>query len=353
MFPHPFQHLIDATATPTALPADKGFPEAWHRWSDLERHALIQAWASGRPLLVRGEPGCGKSQLARAVAAVLGVPLFAQVVHPRFEATDVLYRMDLVARLAKAQLAAALYSTATEHSDGPASWLKEQLHHRHYLNEGVIWQAFKADLPVDAQGKQRAQEWPRAVVLLDEIDKADSDVPNALLEYFANRSFSVPGTEPGQGEIQALSSHLPLTIITTNEDRELPPAFVRRCAVLNLRPDDASEHGFVGWLQQRAQAHQNLAPLAEPVIDDKGTETSPMARAAAQVWADREAARELELPTVGLAEYLDLLYSLQRLSGGDSVRAMALLGRLAPFALVKNRDQLQKLPTEDRGGEPA
>ena len=60
------------------------------------------------------------------------------------------------------------------------------------------------------------------MVLLDEIDKADSDVPNALLEVFANRSFSVPG----QGEIHALTSHLPLTIITTNEDRELPPAFV-------------------------------------------------------------------------------------------------------------------------------
>jgi MoxR-like ATPase len=350
-FPQPFQHLLDATASATPLPASNGFPDAWHSWSDVERHALIQAWASGRPLLVRGEPGCGKSQLARAVAAVLGVPLFAQVVHPRFEATDVLYRIDLVARLAQAQLAAALYGT--NKSGDPAEWLKQQLHHDHYITKGVIWQACAAKPPMDTHGQTRADDWPRAVVLLDEIDKADSDVPNALLEYFANRSFSVPGLAPGQGEIQALSSHLPLTIITTNEDRELPPAFVRRCAVLNLRPADATEQKFLDWLQQRAQAHHKLARLAEVVVDAKGNATSPMARAAAQVWADREAARPQELPSVGLAEYLDLLYSLQRLSGDDPARAMALLDRLAPFALVKHRDQDQTRKVFDSASEPA
>ncbi len=342
-FPQPFQHLVEVTADPTELPASNGFPEAWHSWSDVERHAVIQAWASGRPLLVRGEPGCGKSQLARAVAAVLRVPLFALVVHPRFEATDVLYRIDLVERLAQAQLAAALFSTVDRTATDPAEWLKAQLDNRRYTQPGVIWQAFDADAPTDASDQPRAADWPRAVVLLDQIDKADSDVPNALLEVFANRSFSVPG----QSEVHALTSHLPLTIITTNEDRELPPAFVRRCAVLNLRPKDANESEFVGWLQERAMAHQKLARLAEGGAD------SAIARAAAQVWADREAAQKLDLPSVGLAEYLDLLYSLQRLSGDDPARAMALLDRLAPFALVKNRDQDQTRPAIDHAGDPA
>lgn len=343
MFPKPFQHLVEATPKPTELPAGNGFPDAWHSWSDVERHAVIQAWASGRPLLVRGEPGCGKSQLARAVAAVLRVPLFSEVIHPRFEATDVLYRIDLVARLAQAQLAAARFATVAGTTTDPTKWLEEQLDYRHYTKLGVIGRAFNVDLPVDATGQLRAADWPRAVVLLDEIDKADSDVPNALLELFANRSFSVPG----QGEIHALTSHLPLTIITTNEDRELPPAFVRRCAVLNLRPKDANESEFVCWLRERAMAHRQLARLAEGGTD------SPMAHAAAQVWADREAAQKLDLPSVGLAEYLDLLYSLQRLSGNDPTRAMALLDRLAPFALVKNRDQDQTRPAIDRASDPA
>jgi MoxR-like ATPase len=323
--PVPFNHLVQATRTPTALAADHRHSRAWHQWSDPERAAVVQAWASGRPLLVRGEAGCGKSQLARAVAKVLHVPLITEVIHPRFEATDLLYREDPVARLAQAQLLAAIKPEFKAGEDAKA-WLKTQLNPNDFLQHGPIWRAMKE--PVASIAGHDHTDWPRAVVLIDEIDKADSDIPNALLDVLGNRSFHVPAT--GE-DISCDDAQRPLIIITTNEDRELPPAFVRRCAVLNLQPDAGDEKAFTEWLLQRARAHEALKGLGAGA-------DSPMRRAAAQVWADRSAAAALNLPTVGLAEYLDLLYSLQRLSGGDAERARELLDQVSAFALVKQRE---------------
>jgi hypothetical protein len=112
---------------------------------------------------------------------------------------------------------------------------------------------------------------------------------------------------------------------------------LRRCAVLNLRPDEASPQHFVDWLQARASVH---APFAEWA----STADSPLQRAALQVWDDRDRASKQGLATVGLAEYLDLLYSLHRLSGNDIARANELLDQLSPFALVKHREQDQLRP---------
>lgn len=326
--PQPYRHLVEQTQQPTPLLANDRFVSAWHCWSEAERAAVVQAWASGRPLLVRGEAGCGKSQLARAVAAVLEVELIAEVIHPRFEATDLLYREDPVERLAQAQLIGALKPPAADVAES-LEWLTQQLSPAKFVRQGPVWRAMAASPPTD-----KGERWPRAVILIDEIDKADSDVPNALLEVLGNRSFSVPGrSDPVRCDLD----HAPLIVITTNEDRELPPAFLRRCAVLNMRPDDASETEFVSWLLQRARAHAALAAL-------DGDASSPMARAAAQVWADRKAAFSQGFATVGLAECLDLLYSLLRLSAGDPSRANALLAQVAPFALVKHRDLKQSRP---------
>src|SRR5262245_36790926 len=86
------------------LAATDNLPEAGHLWSKGEINALIFAYAARRPLLVRGEAGSGKSQIARAAAGILrSARLFVQVIHPRFEALDLLYRIDAVERLADAQ----------------------------------------------------------------------------------------------------------------------------------------------------------------------------------------------------------------------------------------------------------
>src|SRR5271168_4579166 len=101
--PNPFISL--SAATELHLPGDDRFAEAGHWWSQPEINALILAWAARRPLLVRGEAGSGKSQIARAAARVLGSgPPLIEVVHPRFEAQDLLFRMDAVERLADAQI---------------------------------------------------------------------------------------------------------------------------------------------------------------------------------------------------------------------------------------------------------
>ncbi len=334
--PAPYSKLVAKTKSPTELKADTRYPDAWHQWSEFEQRAVIQAWASGRPLLVRGEAGCGKSQLARAVAAVLEVPLETEVIHPRYEASDLLYREDPVKRLAQAQLLAAI---KIDHGtpEVALAWLQSKLLPDDFLTKGPIWRAMKASEPTG--GDRANPAWPRAVVLIDEIDKADSDVPNALLDVLGNRSFVVPAS--GE-EVNCAEKHRPLIIITTNEDRELPPAFVRRCAVLNLKPNDDIEADFCAWLMDRAKAHGKLRPLA-------GDATSPMAKAAAQVWADRSAAKRDGLPTVGLAEYLDLLYSLLNLSEGKADRANTLLDQLAPYALVKHQQQTQNRPPQGSG----
>jgi len=344
--PAPYNHLVQQAQGITLLPADVRHGSAGHCWSPSEVAAIVQAWASGRPLLVRGEAGCGKSQLARALATVLQVPLITEVIHPRFEATDLLYRDDPVERLAQAQLLAAarpLADTLTDPLTHPLQWLKAQLNPALFVRPGPIWQAMLQAAPQNQPGMpdRGHPSWPRAVVLIDEIDKADSDVPNALLDVLANRSFKV---HPTGDEVPCAEAHAPLLLITTNEDRDLPPAFVRRCAVLNLRPDDADEAAFTQWLLRRARAHQALVPLHSTGGTDSTASPGPLQRAAAQVWADRKAAADVGLPTVGLAEYLDLLYSLLRLSGGDAQRAGELIDQVSAYALVKHKDQQQNRP---------
>jgi MoxR-like ATPase len=350
--PAPYAEFIEATAQATHLPAEARFNEAWHCWSDAERRAVIQAWASERPLLVRGEAGSGKSQLARALAALLGVPLEMEVIHPRFEATDLKYREDPVRRLAQAQVLGALRPASTGPEQQQA-WIEAQLDPAKFVSQGAIWRAFAADPPADDHRQPRHIHWPRAVLLIDEVDKADADVPHALLDVLGNRSFNVPAT----GGVVSCDAHWPLIVITTNEDRELPQPFVRRCAVLNLKPpsqDTDEGRPFVDWLVERARVHRGLAVL--DTGDDAGSQSSagrdtppnPLRAAALQTLADRRTAAANGLPTVGLAEYLDLLYSLRRLSGGDSARAMSLLDELSAFALVKQREQDQQRAAEPR-----
>jgi MoxR-like ATPase len=297
------------------LDADDRFPAAGHLWSQPEIDALILAWAARRPLLVRGEAGSGKSQIARAAAKILGSsPLLVEVIHARFEALDLLYRVDHVERLADAQIPEQLDRTNAK-----------------YVKPGPLWRAMEPEAP--APGKDHAPP----VLLIDEIDKADADVPNALLEVLGNRSFTVPQLQ--RPPVRAREGWHPLIVITTNEERELPPAFVRRCVVLNLNPprnpDDPRDSApFINWLIKRGRVHVHLK-IADEVRH----------LAAMQVWDDREAAVTAGYPPVGLAEYIDLLTALDDLTKDESHQRSALqvewIRRLSAYALVKNADQRQ------------
>jgi len=323
--PNPFLTLAPDTALP--LPASDRFPEAGHLWRQEEIDALILAWAARRPLLVRGEAGSGKSQIARAAARHLyeGDPL-VEVIHPRFEALDLLYRVDVVARLADAQIAKALDPTNDK-----------------YVKRGRLWQAMKPDSNRDAKGAAGGDAGnaaaPPRVLLIDEIDKADAEVPNALLEVLGNRSFTVP---PLNDRLVRLESGQlpPLVIITTNEERELPAAFIRRCAVLNLSPPD-DDRNLIAWLIARGDVHQHLA-ITE----------AARRYAAQQVVADRRAALDSGYPPVGLAEYIDLLTALDELTAEVAeaqreTEQITWLKRISRYALVKHAGQKQDRTLQD------
>lgn len=155
-----------------------------------------------RPLLLKGEPGCGKTQLARAVAYELNLNFEAWYVKSTSRARDGLYTYDAVGRLRDAQLAASNRLTPEEKQriENPST----------YVRWGPLGRAF--------------QHATRTVVLIDEIDKADIDFPNDLLLELDERRFVVE--ETGQ-EISAKVA--PLVFVTSNDEKDLPDAFLRRC----------------------------------------------------------------------------------------------------------------------------
>lgn len=180
--------------------------------------AVDVALATGRPLLLRGRPGSGKSSFAAFVARQRDWRYHELVVTSRTEAQDLLWTFDHVRRLADAQVR-RLEETAA------------------YLDPGVLWRAFAPRSATrfshghhDSQthGVSLAES---SVVLIDEIDKADPDLPNALLVPLGSRQFQVPPL----GLTVEREEHIDqLIVITTNEQRELPTAFLRRCVVLTL-----------------------------------------------------------------------------------------------------------------------
>ena len=309
-----------------------GAPSGHHRTAHvIDRRSVVAinaALATGRPLLVRGEPGVGKSQLARASAVKLERWFLRHAVDATTEPLDLLYTVDAVARLAEAHLVGAL---------GHGS--RDDVAVEKFIRPGALWWAYDWQ-SAEAQMRRAGSSLAVAsierfggqgtVLLIDEIDKADSAVPNALLDALGHRKFDVPGF----GTVE-MSAARPLVVITTNEERSLPDAFLRRCFVLHLElPDNDGDAAVREALQARGAAHF------------PGCDSALLAQAAALIATRRVVTRRERLPAPGVAEYIDLLDAVQA-QCGDGSYASALLDEIATFVLDKHAPPSLGMPERD------
>jgi MoxR-like ATPase len=284
----------DADAKTSARFGERGEGKIYV-WDDRVVFAVQVAQVTNRPLLVRGPAGSGKSSLAPFVANILRQRFYNFTVTARTQARDMMWEFDALARLNDANASRGAASLASK---------VEQLHN--YITPGMLWWAFdrhsarlrgaqsERDLqvrPCEDPGGENARQG--AVVLLDEIDKADPDVPNNLLEVLGSRQFEVQETRTPVRDRQQ-----PLILITTNDERELPRAFLRRCIVLHLWDKSEDE-------------------LVEIAVQHFGEAGSAIYRPVAKRLGELRAEAEKEgLRPPSTAEYLDAVAACLELQVG-------------------------------------
>ena len=294
-----------------------------YRYTESLVRAINVALVTGRPLLLRGAPGNGKSSVAHNIARVLKRPYYEKVVESRLEATDLMWRFDTVRRLSDAH-------------DGGLRALIEQsgssdlrCGYYPYIQPEILWWVFDRDsakrrgLPAerglyfpeaidpvhyapgqDSNGAPDSEALsPPPVVLLDEIDKAEPDVPNNLLVALGSNEFTVheiQRTIRSRHRDRAEPEDRPLLIITTNQERQLPPAFLRRCVIHLFEPMSRADLRAL-IVQVEGQDQDSLY---DRVLD-----------ALERVATERE---DGDKSSVSIAESLDAVRAARRLAGSNA-----------------------------------
>ena len=292
----PASRKIESTATdevPPSRPAKVEVQREAYLASPALEEVVNLAIALGRPLLLQGDPGCGKTRLAHAVAYALGLPLEESYIKSTSKAQDLLYTYDAVRRLHDAQLPPAEGEPRRPNTVAQ------------YIRFGPLGRAII-----------RASHGRRSVVLIDEVDKADLDFPNDLLRELDRLEFDVAEAPEIAYRVPPDQPALrPIIIVTHNEEKALPTAFLRRCIFHYVKfPADELE-----------------AILAQHSIDD-----AELRRKAIEV-VNKLREREL-LKKPGLSELLDWVGYLQ----ARKTRPAELDRLPAVQALIKHVADLEK-----------
>lgn len=311
------QYLTIKPDTEVTLATPGNLPKRVHVFDQDSIDAINAALAMCRPLLIRGEPGIGKSQLARAAAKELKRAFVPFVVDSQCESRDLLWQFDAVQRLADAQLCSAMKESADA--------VKARLAVDNYVYPGSLWWAYNWE---SAKGKLGGTEPscedggdPKhgCVLLVDEIDKAEMELPNGLLEALGDGQFTPMGCK----QPISASEIPPLVIITTNEERALPNAFLRRCLVLHLKLFDNNDEAL-SKLVRRGRAH--FENLDEDIL-----------RMAAEILLNERAEQQAQQlqPLPGQAEYLDLLRAVNNRAPNEKSKQTTLLKEVKRFVVNK------------------
>jgi MoxR-like ATPase len=291
----------------------QGFPSGGYRLSQEHVGAIQAAYFTKRPLLVRGDPGLGKSQLAHAIASFLDWGLLSTVIHYNSNIEDLLYSQDHLERL---------HDANQTKSNGVEDTAK-QLAPEKYIRPGKIWQAIAPSTLSDFCGV-KPHDKQGSVLLIDEIDKADSSLPNALLEVLNNKTISVPCLkEP----INQDKEHPLFVVITSNDERLLPQAFLRRCAVLDLRLEQEEEKA----IEQLTNVYKtHLKFNVELALDEK------LVREAAKLVIVQRSKQSPEEYHSGTSEFLDVIKALCEFPDKNSEN----LNTLSSYLINKNQQRI-------------
>ena len=272
--------------------------------------AINMALHTGSPLLLTGEPGTGKTQAADFVGYYFDIPVFKFLVKSTSIAQDLMYEFDAVGYLHWAQTAGRLQDAE------PEELLSDAQAMRHgFLHKRPLWQAY------ETAGD--------AVVLIDEIDKAPRDFPNDLLHELDQHSFPHPFDE--KRTISPQSKRPPIVIVTSNEERRLPDAFLRRCIFHRIElTDDLIANAVESMARGEAGGFPHLDLAARNVARQR-------------FWEIRNLAEIEKKPaTAELLTWLCIL-SAQRVDASalenSALRALPAIG-----ALIKDDDDLKRLP---------